>query len=135
MCPGWSLYPQAFARRLSVPADSDRTFFDLQALGADHTIKVELGFALHRVGRFSIASDDQASIRAGGGGPSCAVGRRAGHARSRSCYGLAMELNAQSGASRSEVNPAHIVPVTNFSGDTLWSIIAHIEVSTDFEHL
>ena len=46
-----------------------------------------------------------------------------------------MELNAQSGASRSEVNPAHIVPVTNFSADTLWSIIAHMEVSTDFEHL
>ena len=46
-----------------------------------------------------------------------------------------MELNAQSGVSRSEVNPAHIVPVTNFSADTLWSIIAHMEVSTDFEHL
>jgi len=25
--------------------------------------------------------------------------------------------------------------VTNFSADTLWSIIAHLEVSTDFEHL
>jgi hypothetical protein len=46
-----------------------------------------------------------------------------------------MELDMQSGASRSEVNPAHIVPVTNFSADTLWSIIAHMEVSTDFEHL
>jgi hypothetical protein len=46
-----------------------------------------------------------------------------------------MELNAPSGASRSDVNPAHIVPVTNFSADTLWSIIAHMEVSTDFEHL
>jgi hypothetical protein len=46
-----------------------------------------------------------------------------------------MKLNAQRGASRSEVNPAHIVPVTNFSADTLWSIIAHLEVSTDFEHL
>jgi hypothetical protein len=46
-----------------------------------------------------------------------------------------MELNAQSGAPPSEVNPAHIVPVTNFSADTLWSIIAHMEVSTDFEHL
>ena len=34
-----------------------------------------------------------------------------------------------------EVDPAHIVPVTNFSVDTLWSIIAHMEVSTDFEHL
>jgi hypothetical protein len=46
-----------------------------------------------------------------------------------------MQLNTQGGASRSEVNPAHIVPVTNFSADTLWSIIAHMEVSTDFEHL
>jgi hypothetical protein len=46
-----------------------------------------------------------------------------------------MALNTQSGASQSEVNPAHIVPVTNFSADTLWSIIAHMEVSTDFEHL
>src|SRR6266852_2684248 len=50
-------------------------------------------------------------------------------------YPLAMELNTQSGASQCEVNPAHIVPVTNFSANTLWSIIAHMEVSTDFEHL
>ena|SRR5215471_10947858 len=48
---------------------------------------------------------------------------------------LPMELNKESGASRSEVNPSHIVPVTNFAADTLWSIIAHMEVSTDFEHL
>jgi len=46
-----------------------------------------------------------------------------------------MELNAHRGVPRSEVNPAHIVPVTNFSADTLRSIIAHMEVSTDFEHL
>jgi hypothetical protein len=46
-----------------------------------------------------------------------------------------MDLNAHNGAPRSEVNPAHIVPVTNFSADTLSSIIAHMEVSTDFEHL
>ena len=46
-----------------------------------------------------------------------------------------MELNTHSRTSQSEVNPAHIVPVTNFSADTLWSIIAHMEVSTDFEHL
>lgn len=37
--------------------------------------------------------------------------------------------------SPSDVDPAHIVPVTNFSAETLWSIIAHMEVSTDFEHL
>jgi hypothetical protein len=61
--------------------------------------------------------------------------RRAGRARSRSCYCVAMELDAPSGVSRSQVNPNHIVPVTNFSADTLWSIIAHMEVSTDFEHL
>jgi len=61
--------------------------------------------------------------------------RRAGRARSRLCYGVAMELDAPGGVPRSEVNPNHIVPVTNFSADTLWSIIAHMEVSTDFEHL
>jgi len=46
-----------------------------------------------------------------------------------------MELNGQNGTHRSEVNPEHIVPVTNFSADTLWSIIAHLDVSTEFEHL
>jgi hypothetical protein len=61
--------------------------------------------------------------------------RGAARARSRSCYGVAMELDAPSGVPLSEVNPNHIVPVTNFSADTLWSIIAHMEVSTDFEHL
>src|ERR1700704_1805282 len=65
----------------------------------------------------------------------CEGSRQAGRAPSRSCYDLSMGLNPQSGASRGEVNPAHIVPVTNFSADTLWSIIAHMEVSTDFEHL
>jgi hypothetical protein len=34
-----------------------------------------------------------------------------------------------------EINPAHIVPVIDFSRDTLRSIVAHLEVSTDFEHL
>ena len=34
-----------------------------------------------------------------------------------------------------ELNPAHIVTVTDFSPETLRSIIAHLEVSTDFEHL
>jgi len=48
-----------------------------------------------------------------------------------------MDLNGQNGewAESGEVNPAHIVPVTNFAPDTLRSIIAHMEVSTDFEHL
>jgi hypothetical protein len=46
-----------------------------------------------------------------------------------------MDLNSRNGVPRSEVDPAHIVPVTNFSPDTLWSIIVHMEVSTDFEHL
>jgi hypothetical protein len=46
-----------------------------------------------------------------------------------------MDLDAPNGVPRSEVNPDHIVPVTNFSAETLWSIIAHMEVSTDFEHL
>jgi hypothetical protein len=63
------------------------------------------------------------------------VSRGARRAQRRSCYDFAMELNSRSGAFRGEVNPAHIVPVTNFSAGTLWSIIAHMEVSTDFEHL
>jgi hypothetical protein len=46
-----------------------------------------------------------------------------------------MDLNSNGGASPAEIDPAHIVPVTNFSADTLWSIIVHMEVSTDFEHL
>jgi hypothetical protein len=33
------------------------------------------------------------------------------------------------------VNPAHIVTVMDFSPETLRSIIAHLEVSTEFEHL
>ncbi len=33
------------------------------------------------------------------------------------------------------VNPAHIVPVCDFSPQTLQAIAAHLEVSTDFEHL
>jgi hypothetical protein len=32
-------------------------------------------------------------------------------------------------------NPAHIVTVTDLSPQTLRSLIAHLEVSTDFEHL
>jgi hypothetical protein len=34
-----------------------------------------------------------------------------------------------------ELNPRHIVAVTDLSAETLRSIIAHLEVSTDFEHL
>jgi hypothetical protein len=34
-----------------------------------------------------------------------------------------------------EINPAHIVPVIDFTPGTLRSIVAHLEVSTDFEHL
>ena len=33
------------------------------------------------------------------------------------------------------VNPAHIVTVRDFSPDTLGAITAHLEVSTDFEHM
>ena len=39
-----------------------------------------------------------------------------------------MELNTP-------INPAHIVTVTDFSPETLGSIVAHLEVSTDFEHM
>ena len=34
-----------------------------------------------------------------------------------------------------DLNPAHIVTVTDFSPVTLRSMIAHLEVSTAFEHL
>ena len=34
-----------------------------------------------------------------------------------------------------EVNPAYIVSVQDYSAETLRSIIAHLEASTDFEHL
>jgi hypothetical protein len=33
------------------------------------------------------------------------------------------------------VNPAHIVAVRDFSAETLRTIAAHLEASTDFEHL
>jgi len=33
------------------------------------------------------------------------------------------------------LNPAHIVPVVDFAPETLSNIVAHLEVSTDFEHL
>ena len=46
-----------------------------------------------------------------------------------------MERNGGNGLSPEEVNPAHIVNVADFSANTLRNIIAHIEVSTDFEHL
>jgi hypothetical protein len=34
-----------------------------------------------------------------------------------------------------DVNPAHIITVTDFSAETLQSMIAHLEFSTAFEHL
>ena len=34
-----------------------------------------------------------------------------------------------------QLNPGHIVTVTDFSPETLRGIIAHLEVSVDFEHL
>lgn len=34
-----------------------------------------------------------------------------------------------------EVNPEHIVSVKDFSADTLRNVIAHLKVSTSFEHL
>jgi hypothetical protein len=46
-----------------------------------------------------------------------------------------MELARQNGSPTRPVNPAHIVTVTNFSADILRSIIAHMDVSTEFEHL
>jgi len=34
-----------------------------------------------------------------------------------------------------DVNPAHMVPVTDYSPGTLRNIIAHLEVSSEFDHL
>jgi hypothetical protein len=33
------------------------------------------------------------------------------------------------------LNPGHIVTVTDFSPETLRDIVAHLEISVDFEHL
>src|SRR5712692_11682839 len=44
-----------------------------------------------------------------------------------------MDLNGAS--SPKAVNPAHIVTIMDFSPETLRRIIAHLEVSTEFEHL
>jgi hypothetical protein len=47
-----------------------------------------------------------------------------------------MSLNGQNRIPGTEdVDPAHIVPVQDFSSKTLRSIIDHLKVSTDFEHL
>ena len=47
-----------------------------------------------------------------------------------------MSLNGQNRVPGTEdVDPAHIVPVQDFSSKTLRSIIDHLKVSTDFEHL
>jgi hypothetical protein len=37
-------------------------------------------------------------------------------------------------SSPEELSPLHIVNVTDCSPDTLWNIIAHLEVSTEFDH-
>jgi hypothetical protein len=34
-----------------------------------------------------------------------------------------------------DLNPAHIISITDFSPEILGDIIAHLEVSTDFDHL
>jgi hypothetical protein len=46
-----------------------------------------------------------------------------------------MNKNEQPGIHLSNVNPAHIVTVDNFSPELLRNLIAHLEASTDFEHL
>jgi hypothetical protein len=43
--------------------------------------------------------------------------------------------NGNGASSPLQVNPAHIVVVSDFSPETLRSVIAHLEVSTEFEHL
>ena len=46
-----------------------------------------------------------------------------------------MGLGGNGAPVKDAVNPAHIVTVRNFSRDTLRAIVAHLEVSTDFDHL
>ena len=46
-----------------------------------------------------------------------------------------MELEGNGARVYDAVNPAHIVAVRDFSPDTLKTIVDHLEVSTDFEHL
>lgn len=47
-----------------------------------------------------------------------------------------MAHNGHNGASAyREVNPDHIVSVKDFSPDTLRNVIAHLRLSTTFEHL
>lgn len=45
--------------------------------------------------------------------------------------------NGRNGGARRDdraVNPAHIVSVLDFSAETLRNVIAHLEVSTEFDH-
>ena len=50
--------------------------------------------------------------------------------------GLVMSLNGHNRIpGMGKVDPAHIVRVQDFSPDTLRSVIEHLNVSTDFEHL
>lgn len=45
-----------------------------------------------------------------------------------------MTRNGQSSQDR-EANPAHIVPIHDFSTEVLRNLVAHLDASTDFEHL
>jgi len=46
-----------------------------------------------------------------------------------------MNKNGQRRTHLSDVNPAHIVTVGDFSAELLQNLMAHLEASTDFEHL
>jgi HD superfamily phosphodiesterase len=41
----------------------------------------------------------------------------------------------QQGVDLTNVNPSHIITVESFSVDVMRSLVAHLEASTDFEHL
>ena len=45
-----------------------------------------------------------------------------------------MGIEGNATRSSEAVNPAHIVSVQNYSGETVEAIAAHLDVSTDFEH-
>ena len=63
--------------------------------------------------------------------PEIPPGRR-GYPWRNPCYCVAV---AEIAANQPGANPGHIVTVTDFSPETLLNLVAHLEVSTSFEHL
>ena len=87
---------------------------------------------LYRFRAFSVALDGDPSIRAGGCRSGDSLRGRRGNPRRDPCYCVAV---AEIAPNPLEANPGHIVTVTDFSRETLRNLVAHLEVSTSFEHL